>query len=64
MTIKSDYMPRRVGAVVIFDDGMSATEASEVLLQFGASLPEGKRIKSIEVDKFDPDWGSPVFYVP
>jgi len=59
-----DYNPTQVGAVVIFPKGMTEREVKEALLKFGGTLPPKQRIESIQTGSFDPEWGSPVFYVP
>lgn len=49
--------PRQVGAVLVFDEGVTEADAQAILskLQF-------VRVKAVR--SFNPDHGEPVFYVP
>lgn len=47
----------QVGAVVIFTKGTTVADAEESLRQLD-------NIESADVQEFNPDYGSPVFYVP
>lgn len=61
---KGKIEPKQVGAVVVFPAGMTEQQVRNALLQFGGTLPPHHRIESIQTQTFNPDWGSPVFYVP
>ena len=48
----------QVGAVLIFRDDVTKEEATQALLKLSSLL------QSVRVENFNPDWGSPVWYVP
>ena len=63
--------PRKVGAVVIFKDGVTKEQASAMLsglraMVGGPSLlpPTVSAVESADVQTFNPEHGEPVFYIP
>ena len=63
---------KRYGAVVVFKEGMSRPEAERALLNMaddgGRSAIDEETYRSVtrgnRVEKFDPDEGGPVWYIP
>lgn len=51
---------KRVGAVIVFKDGVTKEEADRLL----ATITEPAQFFSTYTEEFDDDLGSPVFYIP
>ena len=47
----------QTGAVITFEEGVTPEEALELLKAI-------REVVSIDAREFNPEWGSPVFYVP
>ncbi len=59
------------GAVIVFRSDITLDQAEKLLAKWAKDLKAaevsrqwGPVIQSMTVDTFNPEWGSPVFYVP
>lgn len=62
-----DHNPRKVGAVITFPEGVTQQQVYEFLAELSDDLEkDGSKFSfdSIQTGRYDPDCGSPVFYVP
>lgn len=50
----------QTGAVVTFQPGVTKEQAIKLLQQFAERL----KLEGMNVQEYNPEWGSPVFYVP
>lgn len=53
-----DEGPKQVGAVLTFPRHMSKEDVRKLLQKIQ------KEIETVQIGEYNPEWGSPVFYVP
>lgn len=54
-----DYNPTQAGVVLTFREGVTVEQAETALKMLEGILDHEPRVQT-----FDPNWGSPVFYIP
>lgn len=58
---------KAVAALVYFGEGATVAEVERILLKLQVELDRAKgptTLQSAIVDSYNPEWGSPVWYIP